>query len=84
MGRHVPDARSSVVAGRAPGDPRGSVSVESDDSAERKDMEPERIYTHEDELHERRRRLAIIRPPIDLQSERLKRMKDRPKGKPDS
>lgn len=61
-----------------------SVSVESDDSAERKDMEPERIYTHEDELHERRRRLAIIRPPIDLQSERLKRMKDRPKGKPDS
>jgi hypothetical protein len=42
-------------------------------------MEPERIYTYDDELQERRRRLAIIRPPIDLHSERLKRMKDRPK-----
>jgi hypothetical protein len=42
-------------------------------------MEPERIYTYDDELHERRRRLAIIRPPIDFQAERLKRMKDRAK-----
>lgn len=51
---------------------------------EHKIMEPERIYTYEDELHERRRRLAIIRPPIDFQSERLKRTKDRSKDTCDS
>ncbi|MEX1103480.1 MAG: hypothetical protein WED87_04475 [Dehalococcoidia bacterium] len=42
-------------------------------------MEPERIHTYDDELHERRRRLAIIRPPIDFTTERLKRLKDRSK-----
>ena len=39
-------------------------------------MEPVRIYTYDDELHERRRRLAIVRPPIDFTAERLKRMVD--------
>jgi hypothetical protein len=42
-------------------------------------MEPERIYTYDDELHQRRRRLAIIRPPIDFQAERLKRLTERSK-----
>ncbi len=49
------------------------------DGAEYDGMEPERIYTYDDELHQRRRRLAIVRPPIDFQSERLKRLKDRSK-----
>jgi hypothetical protein len=40
-------------------------------------MEPERIYTYDDELHQRRRRLAIVRPPIDFETERLKRLADR-------
>lgn len=41
--------------------------------------EPARIRTYDDELHERRRRLAIVRPPIDFQVERLKRLQDRAK-----
>ncbi|HEY4670276.1 MAG TPA: hypothetical protein VIH05_10920 [Tepidiformaceae bacterium] len=35
---------------------------------------PQRIQTYDDELHERRRRLAAARPPIDFQAERLKRL----------
>ncbi len=42
-------------------------------------MEPERIYTYDDELHQRRRRLAIVRPPIDFTAERLKRLEERAK-----
>ena len=63
----VPPARASwfIVGGRRTADYRV--------------MEPERMYTYDDELHERRRRLAIIRPPIDFQSERLRRLKDRAK-----
>ncbi len=34
----------------------------------------ERIHTYDDELHERRRRLAIVRTPIDFEAERLKRL----------
>lgn len=37
----------------------------------------ERIHTYDDELHERRRRLAIVREPIDFEAERLKRLVDR-------
>jgi hypothetical protein len=84
LGRHVPDVRPASGMGACQATRGAAFSVESDHSVERKDMEPERIYTHEDELRERRRRLAIIRPPIDLQGERLKRMKDRPKDKPDA
>lgn len=36
--------------------------------------QPERIHTYDDELHDRRRRLAIQREPIDFQAERLKRL----------
>ena len=47
-------------------------------SAEHKDMgHPQRIHTYDDELHERRRHLAIVREPIDFQAERLKRLVDR-------
>jgi hypothetical protein len=35
---------------------------------------PQRIHTYDDELHERRRQLAIVRPPIDFEAERLKRL----------
>ncbi len=34
----------------------------------------ERQHTYDDDLHERRRRLAIVRPPIDLEDERLRRL----------
>jgi hypothetical protein len=36
--------------------------------------DPQRIHTYDDELHERRRRLALVRTPIDLESERLRRL----------
>lgn len=39
--------------------------------------EPERIHTHDDDLHDRRRRLAIVREPIDFEAERLKRLIER-------
>lgn len=39
--------------------------------------EPARIHTHDDELHDRRRRLAIVREPIDFEAERLKRLIER-------
>lgn len=46
--------------------------------AEHKDMgHPQRIHTYDDELHERRRHLAIVREPIDFEAERLKRLVDR-------
>lgn len=46
--------------------------------AEHKDMgHPQRIHTYDDELHERRRHLAIVREPIDFEAERLKRLIDR-------
>ncbi|MGE0598376.1 MAG: hypothetical protein AB7N24_17795 [Dehalococcoidia bacterium] len=35
---------------------------------------PQRIRTYDDELHERRRHLAIVREPIDFEAERLKRL----------
>ena len=35
---------------------------------------PHRIRTYDDELHERRRHLAIVREPIDFEAERLKRL----------
>ena len=37
----------------------------------------ERIHTYDDELNERRRRLAGVREPIDFEAERLKRLVDR-------
>jgi hypothetical protein len=37
----------------------------------------ERVHTYDDELHERRRRLAVVREPIDIESERLRRLVER-------
>jgi hypothetical protein len=37
----------------------------------------ERIHTYDDDLHERRRRLAVVREPIDFEAARLKRLVDR-------
>jgi hypothetical protein len=34
----------------------------------------QRIHTYDDDLHDRRRQLAIVRPPIDFEAERLKRL----------
>ncbi|MGB4863146.1 MAG: hypothetical protein WBO97_11855 [Tepidiformaceae bacterium] len=36
--------------------------------------QPERIRTYDDDLHDRRRHLAIIREPLDFETERLKRL----------
>ncbi len=35
---------------------------------------PQRIRTYDDDLHARRRLLAIVREPIDFEAERLKRL----------
>lgn len=34
----------------------------------------QRIHTYDDDLHDRRRRLAAVREPIDFEAERLKRL----------
>ncbi len=36
--------------------------------------EPARTQTYDDELHERRRHLAIVRSPIDFEARRLERL----------
>lgn len=36
--------------------------------------QPQRIQTYDDDLHERRRKFAIVREPTDFQNERLKRL----------
>ncbi|MCK9520536.1 MAG: hypothetical protein M0R74_16155 [Dehalococcoidia bacterium] len=41
--------------------------------------EAARILTYDDQLHERRRKLAIVRDPIDFEAERLKRLQERSK-----
>lgn len=38
-----------------------------------------RNWTGDDDWHEVRRHLAIVRPPIDFETERLKRLSDRAK-----
>lgn len=40
---------------------------------------PQRIHTYDDDLHERRRHLAVVREPIDFEAERLKRLQERSK-----
>ena len=35
---------------------------------------PHNLHTYDDELHERRRQLAVVREPIDFEAERLKRL----------
>jgi hypothetical protein len=37
----------------------------------------QRIHTYDDDLHERRRHLAIVREPIDFETERLRRLVDK-------
>lgn len=39
--------------------------------------EAQRIHTYDDDLHERRRRLAVVRVPIDFELERLKRLREK-------
>lgn len=39
--------------------------------------EAERIHTYDDDLHERRRRLALVRVPIDFETERLRRLQEK-------
>lgn len=36
--------------------------------------EPARTHTYDDELHERRRHLAVVRTPIDYEAKRLERL----------
>ncbi len=36
--------------------------------------EPARTQTYDDELHERRRHLAVVRTPIDFEAKRLERL----------
>jgi hypothetical protein len=60
------------VGGRSLG---GLLIVDQAGLAEHKDMaESERIHTYDDDLHERRRQLAVAREPIDFQNARLKRL----------
>ncbi|MBK9343535.1 MAG: hypothetical protein IPN07_10990 [Dehalococcoidia bacterium] len=40
---------------------------------------PERIHTYDDELHERRRHLAVVREPLDFEAERLRRLQEKSK-----
>ena len=35
-----------------------------------------RQWVYDDGLHQRRRHLAIVRPPIDVEGERLRRLQD--------
>ncbi|MBI5947147.1 MAG: hypothetical protein HY875_03305 [Chloroflexi bacterium] len=35
-----------------------------------------RTRNYDDELHERRRHLAVVREPVDFQAERLKRLQE--------
>lgn len=44
---------------------------------EKKMAQPERVYTADDWLHDRRRRMAERREPIDFQQERLKQLMER-------
>ncbi len=47
-------------------------------TAESFDMgQAQRIHTYDDELHERRRRLAIVRPIVDFEEERLRRLREK-------
>ncbi len=39
--------------------------------------EAQRLHTYDDELHERRRRLAVVRTPIDFEVERLRRLQEK-------
>jgi hypothetical protein len=38
-----------------------------------------RLRTYDDDLHERRRHLAVVREPIDFEAERLKRLIEKSK-----
>ncbi|MGE5597449.1 MAG: hypothetical protein ACM3S1_15590 [Hyphomicrobiales bacterium] len=35
------------------------------------------VWTADDEWHERRKRLRVVRPPIDFEAERLKRLQEK-------
>ena len=41
--------------------------------------QPARIQTYDDELHERRRKLAIVREPIDFEAARLRKLQEKAK-----
>lgn len=35
---------------------------------------PAQVHTYDDDLHERRRHLAVVREPIDFEAKRLERL----------
>ncbi len=39
--------------------------------------EPEPVHTYDDELHQRRRHLAVVRGPIDFEAKRLEKLVER-------
>jgi len=39
--------------------------------------EAQRVHTYDDDLHERRRHLATVRPPVDFEAERLRRLREK-------
>jgi hypothetical protein len=39
--------------------------------------ETARIHTYDDELHERRRRLAAVREPLDFEAARLRKLQEK-------
>ena len=41
--------------------------------------QPQRVHTYDDELHDRRRLLAVVRAPVDFEAERLKRLVEKAK-----
>jgi hypothetical protein len=41
--------------------------------------QPARLHTYDDELHDRRRLLAVVRAPIDFEAERLRRLVEKSK-----
>lgn len=58
-----------------PGSPR--LSSQASPADDRYMGQPQRVHTYDDELHERRRHLAVVREPIDFEAERLKRLVER-------
>jgi hypothetical protein len=39
--------------------------------------QPERIRTYDDDLHERRRLLAVVREPLDFEAARLRNLQEK-------
>ena len=64
-----------MVTARKCGGVRTSSNSPHDDSLDM--AATARVRTYDDDLHDRRRLLALVREPLDLQEERLKRLVER-------